>query len=265
MDSSPRTLSLCAGIGGLDLGIQLALPGSRTVCFVERDAFACEVLAHQMEEGGLDQAPVWTDLRTFDGTAWRGCVDLIAAGYPCQPFSVAGQRQGEDDERHLWPEVHRIIGEVRPNLVILENVPGHIRLGFERVLADLAGLGFDAEWATVRASDVGSCHRRERLFVVGYSNRTGLQGWHGPQRQGAHELPSWPPGPTGDWSSIPRGLWPATPQPKLRGVDDAGQSPDRMDPHRDRIDRLRCLGNAVVPQQAALAIRHLLARIGHDD
>lgn len=84
-------LSLCAGVGGLDLGIRVAQPNARAVCFVEIEAFACEILAMRMEDKSLDEAPVWTDLRSFDGKPWRGVVDCITAGYPCQPFSVAGK------------------------------------------------------------------------------------------------------------------------------------------------------------------------------
>ena len=93
MDSrSLSVLSLCAGVGGLDLGFRMAQPNARTVCFVEIEAFACEILATRMEDKTMDEAPIWTDLRTFDGKPWRGLVDCITAGYPCQPFSVAGKQ-----------------------------------------------------------------------------------------------------------------------------------------------------------------------------
>lgn len=281
VDLHPRILSLCSGIGGLDLGIGLAIPGARTVCFVEREYPVCEVLEARMEEGALEYAPIHTDLRSFDGEEWRGRVDIVAAGYPCQPFSVAGKRQGEEDERHLWPEVRRIIGEVGPSLVVLENVAGHLRLGFDRVLGELADLGFDAEWSLVRASDVGAPHRRERLFVVAYSDnaRQRASGWsvcderdnaggggssvaypHGEGLEGwgvrlglgySGKWPTWPPGPAGDWSHVRPELWPARPQSDFRGVDDGIPT---------RVDRLRALGNAVVPQQAAHAIRGLIRR-----
>ena len=270
----PRILSLCSGIGGLDLGIGLALPGARTVCFVEREYPVCEILAARMDEGALDYAPIHTDLRAFDGRPWRGRVDIVAAGYPCQPFSVAGKRRGEEDERHLWPEVLRIIGEVGPSLVFLENVAGHLRLGFDRVLGDLADLGLDAEWSLVRASDVGATHRRERLFILAHPRSVRSSGRRGPrdlaEAAGAAEAeeeerqrsgPSaddcgrsvhgeWPPGPDADWEAVPEHLWPAT-EPTLRGVADGLPG---------RVDRLRALGNAVVPQQAAHAFRGLLMR-----
>ena len=104
-------LALCAGVGGLELGLKLALGDAfRTVGYVEREAFAASTLVARMEDEALDRAPVWDDLKTFDGVPWRGKVDLVSAGYPCQPFSVAGKRRGESDPRHHWPHVLRAIG-----------------------------------------------------------------------------------------------------------------------------------------------------------
>jgi len=113
-------LSLCSGAGGLDLGLAIAEPGYRTVGYVERDAFAAAVLVARMEDAALDQAVVWDDLASFDGKPWRGAVDLLCAGYPCQPFSIAGKRRGADDPRHLWPHVARVIGECQPRFVFLD-------------------------------------------------------------------------------------------------------------------------------------------------
>ena len=135
-------LSLCSGGGGLDLGLELALGSLRTVCWVEWEAFAINYLVEAMEAECLAQAPVYTDLRTFDGRPWRGVVDCLTAGYPCQPFSVAGKRRGQDDPRHLWPHVARVVGEVEPAIVFLENVPGHLSLGFEQVARDLQAMGY---------------------------------------------------------------------------------------------------------------------------
>ena len=109
-------LSLCSGAGGLDLGLGIAIPGYRTVGHVERETFAAATLVARMEDAALNHAPVWDDVATFDGRPVRGAVDIVTAGYPCQPFSVAGKRQGADDPRHLWPHVVRIIGNVsRPS------------------------------------------------------------------------------------------------------------------------------------------------------
>lgn len=97
-------------------------------------------------------------------------IDILTAGYPCQPFSTAGQRKGAKDERHLWPHIKKVISQLRPRIVILENVRGHLSLGFKEVLKDLTEIRYDAKWTTVRASDVGAPHRRERLFVIAYAN-----------------------------------------------------------------------------------------------
>ncbi len=159
---SLSVLSLCAGVGGLDLGIRMAQPNARTVCFVEIEAFACEILATRMEDASLDEAPIWTDLRTFDGKPWRGLVDCITAGYPCQPFSVAGKQKGKDDPRHLWPDVFRVVQEISPKLCFFENVPGHLRLGFEQVHDDLSSLGYCVKAGLFSAAEVGASHKRER-------------------------------------------------------------------------------------------------------
>jgi DNA (cytosine-5)-methyltransferase 1 len=98
--STFRILSICSGVGGIELGFKLSESTSRTVCYVEIEAFACEILARRMEEKRLDAAPIWTNLKTFDGKPWRGKVDCITGGYPCQPFSVAGKKLGKDDPRH---------------------------------------------------------------------------------------------------------------------------------------------------------------------
>lgn len=169
MDLCPFTiLSLCAGVGGLDLGLRVAQPNARTVCFVEIEAYAAAILATRMEQDDLDQAPVWTDLRTFDGTPWRGLVDCITAGYPCQPFSVAGKQLGDKDPRHLWPDVFRVVREIDPPLCFFENVPGHLRLGFQQVHDDLRSLGYRVKAGLFSAEEVGASHKRERLFILAY-------------------------------------------------------------------------------------------------
>jgi len=151
-------VSLCSGYGGLDLAVEAVLDAHTThVADIDRDA--CTVLAHRFPD-----APNLGDLRAVD---WTGIhADILTAGYPCQPFSHAGRRQGEQDDRHIWPEVLRAIRALRPGLVVLENVRGHLSLGFGRVLGDLAEAGFDAEWCLLRASDVGAPHGRARVFVV---------------------------------------------------------------------------------------------------
>jgi DNA (cytosine-5)-methyltransferase 1 len=119
-----------------------------------------------MEDASLDQAVVWDDVATFDGQPWRGAVDIVTAGYPCQPFSVAGKRRGADDPRHLWPHVARIIGEVEPPFVFLENVAHHLRLGFPEVASGLVGMGYRLAAGLFTAAEVGAPHKRERLFIL---------------------------------------------------------------------------------------------------
>jgi len=166
-----RELALFAGAGGGILGTHLL--GFRVVCAVEKDAFAREVLLRRQEDGILPCFPIWDDVRTFDCAPWRGRVDIVSAGFPCQPFSVAGRRRGEDDERNLWPATIEIIRGVQPEWCLLENVPGLISSGyFGRIIKDLAEAGYDAEWDCIAASETGAPHRRDRLWIVAHTQRT---------------------------------------------------------------------------------------------
>jgi len=165
-----NVLSLCSGFGGLELGLDLIRSQTfRTVCYVEREAFAAANLGDKMEAGLLAEAPIWSDLRTFDSDRWRGLVDIVTAGFPCQPFSAAGKKKGMSDERWIWPDIARIIRDVQPRFVILENVPQIVtRGGLAVVLGDLAEIGFDAEWDLFSAEAVGASHKRQRIFVVAW-------------------------------------------------------------------------------------------------
>ena len=169
-------LALCAGVGGLELGIERVFDGYKTVAFVEGEAFAASNLVKKMEEGSLAPAPIWSDLRTFDGIPWRGKVDVLSAGFPCQPFSIAGKREGVEDSRHLWPSVSRIIGEVRPSIIVLENVPGVINAAGLGIAGDLSQMGYDFAWGIVRASEAGAPHRRARFFGVALNTNTDHDG-----------------------------------------------------------------------------------------
>ena len=157
-------LALCAGYGGLELGIERVFPESRTVCYVEGEAFAAQHLVKKMEEGCLDEAPIWSNVKTFDGEPWRGKVDWISGGFPCQPYSTAGKQMGEQDPRDLWPDFVRIIGEVRPGFIFLENVPNIVKLRLNQIVLDLDSLGYSATWGIVAASEVGARHQRKRWF-----------------------------------------------------------------------------------------------------
>jgi DNA (cytosine-5)-methyltransferase 1 len=161
-----RSLALCAGIGGLDLGVKLARPDHRLVGVIERQAYCAAVLVARMGDASVDQSPVWDDLRTFDPVPWRGAVDLVTAGFPCQPVSVAGKRLAQADERWLWPEVWRIARGVGCRYLFVENVPGLLSAGLADILSDLAACGWDAEWDCVPAASVGAPHLRDRFFLL---------------------------------------------------------------------------------------------------
>ena len=166
-------ISLCAGVGGLDLGLHLAEPRYRTLCYVERNSFAAATLVARMADASLAAAPVWDDLKSFDGKPWRGRVHLVSAGYPCQPFTLSGLRKGEHDPRHLWPDVARIVDEVQPEWCFFENVPGHLTLGLRDVVGDLQRMGYRVAARVQSAAEVGASHRRDRLFILAHADLQG--------------------------------------------------------------------------------------------
>lgn len=180
-----RMLSLFAGIGGIDLAAHWA--GIETVAFCEIEPFCQKVL--QKHWPGV---PIFEDVRTINKQQLiekgvigdERAIDIICGGYPCQPFSNAGQRLGEEDDRHLWPEMLRLIKELRPTWVLGENVDGHVTLGLDTVLADLEREGYTTRAFIIPACGVYAPHRRYRIFVVGHSERSGCSGesrrWTGP-------------------------------------------------------------------------------------
>jgi len=172
-----RTMSICAGIGRLEAGVAAVVPNVRVVVAVERQAFAAATLVARMEDEAVVEAslgrdpdavryPIWDDIFTFDGRPWTGAVDLIVAGYPCVGESVAGKRLGAEDERWLWAEVYRIVCQVRPAFLLVENVAAHLSGSFRRVLGCLSALGWHVEWDCIPAASVGAPHLRDRLFVL---------------------------------------------------------------------------------------------------
>ena len=170
MDTSQAVthLGLCAGYGGIELGLKRAVPGLRTVALCEIEAFAIANLVSKMEAGLMDPAPIWPDLKTFPWAAFRDRVDILTGGYPCQPFSAAGQRRGKDDPRHLWPYISDGIRLLRPRCCFFENVEGHISLGLSDVIEDLAGMGYRTTWGIFSASECGAPHQRKRVFILAY-------------------------------------------------------------------------------------------------
>ena len=179
MDSTeqpPNVLSLCTGYGGIELGLSRAIGSVTTLAHVEIEAFAAANLVNKMETGQLVPAPIWTDLKTLNARIFRGRVDLLTGGYPCQPFSAAGKRKGEDDPRHLWPYIggslpgrQNIIEQCQPRGVFFENVEGHLSLGVCEVLADLERMGYAVKAGIFSAAEVGAPHQRKRVFILGYA------------------------------------------------------------------------------------------------
>jgi len=171
-------LALFAGHGGGILGG--CLLGWRTVCAVEIDDKARQRLMDRQNDGSLRPFPIWDDVRTFDGKPWSGRVDVVSGGFPCQDISIAGKGAGITGERSgLWREFARIICEVRPRYVLVENSPALTVRGLGTVLGDLAQMGFDARWGVLGAVHAGALHRRERIWIVGNSVRYRCQADHG--------------------------------------------------------------------------------------
>ena len=163
-----RELALFAGAGGGLLGGHIL--GWRTVCAVELDPYCRRVLLARQRDGMLPRFPVWDDIRTFDGRPWRGHVDVVSGGFPCQDISCAGRGDGLDGSRSgLWFQMARVIGEVAPAYVFVENSPMLIVRGLDRVLGTLADLGYDARWGVVSAADTGAPHLRKRVWIVAHA------------------------------------------------------------------------------------------------
>lgn len=253
-------LSLFSGIGGLDLAAEWA--GFQTVGQCEWADYPTKIL-----EKHWPDVPRWRDIRTltkenFYERTGRRTVDVISGGFPCQPFSVSGKRRGKEDDRYLWPEMLRVISELRPDWVVGENVAGIISMALDQVLSDLEDIGYACQAFVVPACAVDAPHRRDRCAIVAYTDSCGqlyweyekypTKAWKHAQRKlsGCSEDVAYAycnrlekPGLQGlpEKSGIPAansGWWPAEP--------DVGRVAYGV-PHR--VDRLRSLGNAVVPQQ----------------
>jgi DNA (cytosine-5)-methyltransferase 1 len=218
--------SLFSGIGGLDLGLERA--GMQVIWQSEIEPYACKVLKKHWPE-----VVNYGDIKSIDWDTMQR-PNVICAGYPCQPFSLTGNRKGETDERHLWPWVREAISRLRPNYAILENVRGHLSMGGLSVIADLATIGYDAEWRIVSASSVGAPHRRDRLIIVGYPNGKPKT------QQKLATKEALQVEPLGNTPWLRAFEWP-TNQPNMVGM---------VDGLSNWVDRRRGLGNAVVPQVA---------------
>jgi DNA (cytosine-5)-methyltransferase 1 len=267
--------------------------GLRTICHVERDAYAAAVLVARMAEAALDPAPIWDDVATFDGRPWRGLVDLIVGGFPCQDVSNAGARRGFSGERSGpgWANFARLIGEILPRWVFVENVSALRARGLRRVLADLRRLGYSGAWCILPASAVGAPHHRARLFLLAYrddvadasSSHRGVydvppgaesredsrprafgRGMQEDLADGRADLPEWPPGPdeAERWAevlAVRPDVAPAAQSP-LYGVAD-GLAPGLGVCLCSLADQGRVCGNGVVPAQAEHALGVLWAAL----
>jgi DNA (cytosine-5)-methyltransferase 1 len=225
-------LDAFAGLGGFSRGFEMSGGDFKTAAFCEINK-DCQAILKKHWPG----VPIWEDVRGITAESVRasgvGSIDIITAGFPCQPYSVSGKRLGEDDERYLWPELARVIGELRPSYAILENVPGILDISrgavFGGILGDLARIGYDAEWQSIPASAFGAPHKRKRVFIVAYPNseRCGYP----LERYGAFRFFDKLP---------PSAIWEGTFERPIYGMDDGL-------PNGLYVERNRQLGNSVVP------------------
>jgi DNA (cytosine-5)-methyltransferase 1 len=237
-------LALFAGAGGGILGGKLL--GWRTVCAVEWEQYPASVLCARQNDGLLPPFPIWDDVQTFDGKPWRGIVDVVSGGFPCQDISAAGGGAGIDGERSgMWREMARIICEVQPRFVFVENSPMLTSRGLGRVLGDLASMGFNARWGVLGAADVGANHQRDRIWIVG--NQVAYAS-HIRCKRGGESWPSqkW------EYKQLERLLE----QVAQTGIP-AGKHNRIHDGVAARMDRLKAIGNGQVPLCAATAWRIL--------
>jgi DNA (cytosine-5)-methyltransferase 1 len=280
-------LALFAGAGGGILGGKLL--GWRTVCAVEWEPYPASVLCARQNDGLLPPFPIWDDIQTFDGNPWRGIVDVVSGGFPCQDISVAGKGDGLDGERSgMWTHMARVVGEVRPRFVFVENSPMLVTRGLERVLGDFAQMGYDCKWTVMGAADIGAPHQRDRIWIVAHSRY-----WRRWDKRTTERGQN----PQGEWTTDPNQIGRPGEQPtsmahamfnRLQGVREnraaQGQTglcrgegshqvqdlwgtadywsiepaiPRVADGVAARVDRLKAIGNGQVPLCAATAWRIL--------
>jgi DNA (cytosine-5)-methyltransferase 1 len=281
VDSTQNIISFCTGYGGIELGLRRAGVDVRVVCNVEIEAFVQANLVAKIEEGLMDDAPIYTDLKTFPAEIFRGKICGIIGGYPCQPFSSAGKRKGEKDPRHLWPYIRSHVRAVRPLWCFFENVRGHTTMGLWRVLSDLEEDGYRTEWGLYSAEETGAPHQRIRCFILAHTAsreprqsqaRNGGQDTSGGSEEelvysrllGSKECKE-------QTARIEQSSedtrWPARPGEEQyeweepRVTEAQSELGGAVDGLTHRVDRLRLLGNGVVPQTAELAWKSLWRKI----
>jgi len=243
-------LALFAGAGGGILGGKLL--GWRTVCAVEWEPYPASILAARQNDKILESFPIWDDIQTFDGRPWAGIVNVISGGFPCQDISSVGKGAGIYGERSgMWGQMARVVSEVRPEFVFVENSPMLINRGLERVIGDLTKIGYDTKWTIMGAGDVGANHQRDRIWIVGktanpFSLR--LEEVHKKQGISSQKKLGFAKQTCPDWAS-PNKAWSlGCIPPGLIRVDDALAA---------RVDRIKAIGNGQVPLCAATAWRIL--------
>jgi DNA (cytosine-5)-methyltransferase 1 len=243
-----RELSLFTGCGGGLYGTKLL--GFKTVGYVEFDEYCQKVIAQRIKDGIFDLAPIFGDVQTFAiswASKYRGLVDVVSGGFPCQPFSTAGKRQGAADERNMWPATISIIRKVQHKWVLLENVSGLLQGHgyFGTVLRDLAESGYDAEWCCISAQGMGAPHKRDRLWLVADAQSLRLERFNistsGGEGEGERIFSQF----TGNGCGVGE-WWKAEPR--------VGRVADGV---ADRSYRLKALGNGQVPTVVREAWKHL--------
>jgi len=235
-----KVLDLFSGIGGFSLGLGRA--GMQTVGFCEIEDYPSAIIKKHWPD-----VPNYRDVRKLDGTKLKGTVDLICGGFPCQPFSVAGKQKGKEDDRHLWPDMLRLIREIEPSWVIGENVAGFIKMALDDVLLDLENEGYTAQSFVIPACAVGADHRRDRVWIVAHTNRLRIQGHSIKQVLGGGALQK------SSYRSI-KGWAKRSDIPKPRVIRGTDGVPSR-------VDRTKALGNAVVPQIPEIIGRAIIKTI----
>ena len=235
-------LHLFAGAGGGILGGILL--GHTTVCAVEIEPYCRKVLLQRQRDGILPKFPIWDDVCTFDGKPWRGKVDVVCGGFPCQDISSAGGGDGLNGNKSgLWAEMARIIGEIQPKHIFVENSPMLTVRGIGRVLGDISSMGYDARWGVIGADFSGYDHRRERLWIVANANSNGLEG-----RNYIETKRQWQAKVRSMAGLCETKIRNDIPSPDAFGVANGIPS---------RVDRLKAIGNGQVPLVAATAFRIL--------
>ena len=261
---SLRELALFAGAGGGILGGKLL--GWKTVCAVENEPYARDVLMARQNDGCLEAFPIWDDVCTFDGRPWRERIDVVSGGFPCTDISVAGKGAGiKGDESGLWKEMARIISEVRPNFVFVENSPMLASRGLGTVLGDLAAMGFDAEWGVFGAHQTGAPHKRDRIWIVSRNSDCNSESTQ-PVDDETPRVPGLDVS-YADCAGLEEQWWTVPNATKHKAIECGGWWESEPDVGRvahgvaARVDRLRCIGNGQVPAVAALAWHTLIDRI----